>query len=63
MVRLIDAMGLLAMELEANATPETRSKIPLVQRYFDLEDKKERTEAENKEMKELEAEINDMGLN
>lgn len=49
------------MELEAKATPEVRSKIPLVQRYFDLAD--EQTSAESEEMKKLEKEINDVGLN
>ena len=52
----------MSMDLEAKASPETRSMIPIVQRYFHLEDKSERTAAENEEMKRLEAEINDVGM-
>jgi len=59
----MDCIRSLSIDLEAKVTLETRSKLPLVQRYFDLEDKSERTVAENEEMKKLEAEIDDIGLN
>ena len=55
----LDSIGLLAMELESKVTPEVKNTIiPLVLRYFHLEDKSVHTAAENEEMKKLEAEIN-----
>lgn len=55
--KFINSIISMSIDLEAKASPETRSMIPIVQRYFHLEDKSERTAAEK-----LAAEINDVGL-
>jgi len=58
----MDIIRLLSFDLESKATPETRGMIPLVQRYFYLADKSERTSEEDEEMNALEKEIDDLGL-
>lgn len=52
----------MTMDLEAAATDEMRSMIPKVQRYFELADREELSDSDREEMKQLELEINDTGL-